>query len=149
MKCPFCRSADTKVLESRESENALRRRRECEKCGKRFTTYERIEATNLLVVKKNGEREQYSREKLRNGIVRSCQKRPVSSMQIDRALDDVEEELKKVRTGEVTSKRIGELVMQKLKRLDKVAYIRFASVYLDFKDPEDFELAMKGLMKRR
>lgn len=147
MKCPFCK-AETKVLESRESESSLRRRRECEKCGRRFTTYERVETTNLLVVKRNGEREQFSREKLRNGVIRSCQKRPVSSMQIEKLLDEIEEECKKTRTGEVKSTRIGELLMQKLKRLDKVAYIRFASVYLDFKDPEDFEDATKELLKR-
>jgi transcriptional repressor NrdR len=147
MKCPFCKKADTKVLESRESENALRRRRECEKCSKRFTTYERIETTNILVVKRNGAREQYSREKLRNGITHSTEKRPISSIQFEKMVDDIEEELKKSRTGEVTSKRIGELVMQKLKKLDKIAYIRFASVYLDFKDPEDFEAAMKEVKK--
>ena len=149
MKCTFCKKSDTKVLESREAESALRRRRECEKCRKRFTTYERVETTNLLVVKKNGERQQYSREKLRNGVLRSCEKRPVSVVQIERVIDDVEEELKKVRSGEVTSKRIGELVMQRLKKLDKVAYIRFASVYLDFRDPEDFETALQQVMRRK
>lgn len=148
MKCPFCKKADTKVLESREAESALRRRRECGKCGKRFTTYERMEATNLLVVKKSGERQQYSREKLYNGVLRSCEKRPISSVEIEKLVNDVEEDLKKSRTGEVTSKRIGELVMQRLKRLDKVAYIRFASVYLDFRDPEDFEQAMKDVKRR-
>lgn len=148
MKCPFCRKSDTKVLESREAENSLRRRRECEKCGKRFTTYERIETTNLLVIKRNGAREQYSREKLSNGIKHSTEKRPISSAQFERLIDDIEEELKKSRSGEVTSKRIGELVMQKLKKLDKIAYIRFASVYLDFKDPEDFEAAMKEVRKK-
>jgi transcriptional repressor NrdR len=148
VKCPFCKKSDTKVLESRESENSLRRRRECEKCGKRFTTYERIETTNLLVVKRNGVREQYSREKLRNGIMHSTEKRPISSVQFEKLVDDIEDELKKSRTGEVTSKRIGELVMQKLKKLDKIAYIRFASVYLDFKDPEDFEEAMKEVRRK-
>jgi transcriptional repressor NrdR len=148
VKCPFCKKSDTKVLESRESENSLRRRRECEKCGKRFTTYERIETTNILVVKRNGVREQYSRDKLRNGIMHSTEKRPISSVQFEKLVDDIEDELKKSRTGEVTSKRVGELVMQKLKKLDKVAYIRFASVYLDFKDPEDFEEAMKEVRKK-
>jgi transcriptional repressor NrdR len=148
MKCPFCERGETKVLESRESEHSLRRRRECEKCAKRFTTYERLETTNLLVVKKNKDREQFSKEKLRVGIIRSCQKRPVSSEQIDKLVDEVEEEVKKSRGDEIPSAKIGELVMRKLKRLDKVAYIRFASVYLDFKDPEDFELAMKQVMKK-
>jgi transcriptional repressor NrdR len=147
MKCPFCKK-ETKVLESRESDESLRRRRECVRCGRRFTTYERIETTNILVVKRNGDREQFNREKLHNGILRACQKRPVSSVQIAKLLDDVEEECKKSRSGEVASTRIGELVMQKLKKIDKVAYIRFASVYLDFKDPEDFEQAMKEVAKR-
>jgi len=147
MKCPFCRK-DTKVLESRESDDSLRRRRECNDCGKRFTTYERVETTNLLVVKRNGEREQFSREKLRNGLLHACQKRPISNPQIDRLLDDVEEDCKKSRSGEVTSTKIGELVMRKLKRLDKVAYIRFASVYLDFKDPDDFKLATQDLKRK-
>jgi transcriptional repressor NrdR len=148
VKCPFCKRSETKVLESRESDDALRRRRECEKCAKRFTTYERLEATNLLVVKRNGDREQFNREKIRNGIVRSCQKRPVSSVQIEKIVDDIEDEVKRSRSGEVTSKRIGELIMQRLKKTDKVAYIRFASVYLDFRDPEDFEQAMKDVKKR-
>jgi len=149
MRCSFCKKDSTKVLESRESEGALRRRRECESCGKRFTTYERVETTNLLVVKRNGQREQFSRDKLRKGVMLACQKRPVSSAQLERLLDDVEEDCKKSRSGEIASTRVGELVMQKLKRLDKVAYIRFASVYLDFKDPEDFEAATKELMKRK
>jgi len=148
MKCPYCKK-DTRVLESRESEGALRRRRECEKCGKRFTTYERVETTNLLVIKKNGDRQQFSREKLRAGIFHSTEKRPVSMAQVDKMLDDIEEELKRGRGSEVTSKHIGELVMQRLKRIDKVAYIRFASVYLDFKDPEDFETAMRDVVKRK
>ncbi len=147
MRCPFCKK-DTKVLESRESENSLRRRRECEKCAKRFTTYERVETTNLLVIKRGGEREQFSRDKIRSGVLRSCQKREVSHDQIERMIDEIEEDLKKSRSGEVTSTRIGEIVMRKLKRIDKVAYIRFASVYLDFKDPEDFEAAMKEVMKK-
>jgi transcriptional repressor NrdR len=147
MRCPHCAGA-TKVLESRESDQSLRRRRECDKCDKRFTTYERVETTNLLVVKRSGEREQFHREKMRSGVLRACQKRPVSSDQIDRFLDEVEEECKKVRTGEIASSRIGELLMQRLKRLDKVAYIRFASVYLDFKDPEDFTAASKDLKRK-
>jgi transcriptional repressor NrdR len=149
MKCPFCKRGETKVLESRESEDSLRRRRECVKCAKRFTTYERVETTNILVVKRSGDREQFNREKLHNGVLRACEKRPVSSAQIEQLLDEVEEECKKSRTGEVTSTRIGEIIMQKLKKLDKVAYIRFASVYLDFKDPEDFEAATRELVKTR
>ena len=147
MKCPYCKKADTRVLESRDAEGSLRRRRECEKCAKRFTTYERIESTNVLIIKKNGDRQQFNREKLRNGILRSTEKRPVSSAQVDKLIDDVQEEIGKSKTGEVQSTKIGELTMQKLKRLDKVAYIRFASVYLDFKDPEDFQTAMKDVKK--
>lgn len=149
MKCPFCKRGETRVLESRQSELSLRRRRECVKCEQRFTTYERQETTNVLVAKRNGERQQFSREKLRTGIVRSCEKRPVTSDQIDKVVDDIEEEIKKTRAGEIQSKRIGEMVMRRLKRLDKVAYIRFASIYLDFKDPEDFESAVKEVLAKR
>ena len=148
MRCPQCSRVETRVLESREAGDALRRRRECAKCGRRFTTYERVETTNLLVVKRDGTREQYDRAKLRSGILRAIQKRPVSSTQIERACDAVEEALKKARSGEVRSTRIGELVMQQLKRLDKIAYIRFASVYRDFKDPEDFEAAIQEVERK-
>jgi len=149
MKCPFCKKEETRVLESRQSEDSLRRRRECKKCGRRFTTYERQEATNLLVVKRNGARQMFSREKLRRGLLRACEKRPVSIDQMENALDRVEDQVRKKRIGEVSSKVIGELVMKQLKRLDKVAYIRFASVYLDFKDPEDFENALQEVQKRK
>ena len=149
MKCPFCKKTDTKVLESRDAEGALRRRRECIKCDKRFTTYERMEATNLFVVKRNGSRQQYNREKLRNGIMRACEKRPISSVQIDKMIEEIESELRTVRASEVPSTKIGELVMRHLKHVDKIAYIRFASVYLDFKDPEDFEAATRELMKKK
>jgi transcriptional repressor NrdR len=149
MRCPYCAKDETRVLESRQTKDALRRRRECGKCGRRFTTYERLETTNLLVVKRNGAREQYDRAKLRSGIIKACQKRPVSSSAIEHACDGVEDALKKARTGEIASTRVGELVMQQLKRLDKVAYIRFASVYRDFKDPEDFEAAVQEVERKR
>lgn len=148
MRCPYCTKSETRVLESRETQDALRRRRECDKCGRRFTTYERLETTNLLVVKRNGAREQYDRAKLRTGILKACQKRPVAAEQIERACDAVEDALKKARTGEVASTRVGELVMQQLKRIDKIAYIRFASVYRDFKDPEDFEAAIQEVERK-
>lgn len=149
MRCPFCKKAQTRVLESRQSESALRRRRECIKCQKRFTTYERQETTNILVVKRSGERQQFTREKLRRGLQHACEKRPVSSEQIERLIDWIEDQVKRNRSGEITSKRIGELVMRKLKKIDKVAYIRFASIYLEFKDPEDFERALEEFMKKR
>lgn len=148
MKCPFCKRSETKVLESRQSEGSLRRRRECLKCTKRFTTYERMETTNLLIIKRSGDRQQFNRDKLRRGLLHSTEKRPISSEQIEGMLDEIEEELKRGRATEVPSKRIGDLVMKKLKRLDKIAYIRFAAVYLDFKDPEDFEIALKELLAK-
>ena len=149
MRCPFCKRSQTKVLESRQGEDTLRRRRECKKCGKRYTTYERQETTNVLVVKNSGGREQYDPEKIRTGIRRACEKRPVSSDQIEKIITRIEDHIKKSRSGEVSSKKIGELIMKGLKRIDKVAYIRFASVYLDFKDPEDFNNALKELVKKR
>ncbi len=149
MFCPLCKKGDTRVLESRESENALRRRRECTKCLRRFTTYERVETTNVVVIKRDGTREQFDRDKLKNGIVRSCQKRPVTTAQVDAAIESIENDLRSGPKDEITSTKIGQLVMKYLKKLDKVAYIRFASVYLDFKDPEDFESAMKEVMGKK
>ncbi len=149
MLCPLCKKGDTRVLESRESENSLRRRRECIKCLRRFTTYERVETTNIVVIKRDGTREQFDRDKLKNGIVRSCQKRPVATAQVDTLVEAIENDLKSGPKDEITSTKIGQLVMKHLKKLDKVAYIRFASVYLDFKDPEDFESAMKEVMGKK
>lgn len=148
MRCLFCKKGDTKVLESRDTDDALRRRRECLKCEKRFTTYERVEATNLLVIKRSGTREGFNREKLRSGILHACEKRSVTNEQIERMLDRIEEQAKKSRTGEISSETLGQIVMRELKRIDKVAYIRFASVYLDFKDPEDFQEALNTMRKR-
>lgn len=149
MQCVFCKKGDTRVLESRQSDVSLRRRRECKKCGKRFTTYERMEATNVLVVKRSGARQLFSRDKIRRGLLRACEKRPVSAEQVEKLLDRVEEKIKKRRSGEIKSERLGEMVMRELKRLDKVAYIRFASVYLDFKDPEDFSEALLEIQRRK
>lgn len=140
MKCPFCFKEETKVVDSRETPDLseTRRRRECLNCEKRFTTYERIEGVDIFLIKKDGSRENFSREKLKAGIVRACEKRPVSLDKIESAIDDIEIKLRKY-DGEVPTKDVGALVMKKLKSLDKVAYIRFASVYRDFKDVSDFE----------
>ena len=149
MKCPFCGTEDTKVTDSRDSSEAfeIRRRRECEKCGKRFTTYERIESHPLVVIKKDGRREEFSREKLMGGIVKSCQKRDVSVEKMEEAGREIESSLREEDTSEIPSGRIGELVSRKLRKLDKVAYIRFASIYKDFEDVKDFEKEIKSIMK--
>ncbi len=149
MKCPFCGTEDTKVTDSRDSSEAfeIRRRRECEKCGKRFTTYERIESHPLVVIKKDGRREEFSREKLMSGIIKSCQKRDVSMEKMEEAGREIESSLREEDTSEIPSGRIGELVSRKLRKLDKVAYIRFASIYKDFEDVADFEKEIKSIMK--
>ena len=149
MRCPFCSSTETKVIDKRDSENLLatRRRRECLKCSKRFTTYERIETQELTIVKKDNERELYNRKKLLTGILKACEKRPIKREQIDIIVDEVEIELRNMPTTEIDSKSIGELVMSKLRQIDKVAYIRFASVYRDFADIKSFEKELKSLKK--
>ncbi len=149
MICPYCNSKETKVVDKRDnlSLRATRRRRECLKCKKRFTTYERTEQSDLIVIKKDKRREPFNREKLKNGLIKSCQKRPVSYETIENVLNEIESELRKKTKTEVTSREIGELVMKKLKKLDKVAYIRFASVYRDFQDISSFEKELKSLKK--
>ncbi len=149
MKCPYCGSKETEVVETRDSEDTetIRRRRECTKCGKRFTTYERIENVNLVVIKKDGRREQFNRDKLKGGIIRSCEKTKVSLEDIEKIVAEVERELRSADSVEVESKRIGQLVSAKLKTLDKVAYIRFSSVFKRFVDVEDFEKEVKRLIK--
>ncbi len=148
MKCPFCGAEDTKVTDSRDSDEAeIRRRRECEKCSKRFTTYERIEAHPLVVIKKDGRREEFSKEKLLGGIAKSCQKRDVSMETIEEAVRAIESSLRNEDKSEIPSEVIGELVANKLKKLDKVAYIRFASIYKDFEDVTDFEKEIKSIKK--
>jgi transcriptional repressor NrdR len=151
MKCPYCGATETKVIDKRETENleATRRRRECLKCEKRFTTYERIENIELLVVKKNGVREQFDRQKLSKGILRCCIKRPISQEKIDGVVDYVESELRNRESTEIKSREVGDIVMKRLKRIDKVAYIRFASVYRDFADLEEFEKELKKLLKKK
>ncbi len=151
MKCPYCQHGETKVTDKRDSEDssATRRRRECLKCEKRFTTYEKIETSNILIIKKDGTKEQYSREKLRKGFKKACEKRPVSDEKIESDIDAIEMQLIKKENSESTSKEIGELAMKSLKKLDKVAFIRFASVYREFADVEDFEEELKKLPKRQ
>ncbi len=150
IKCPYCYDENTKVLDKRETEENLvtRRRRECLKCNKRFTTYERIE-TDLIVIKKDNRREKFSREKLKSGITRATEKRPISPEQIEQLLDNIEATLRSKNSSEIPTIIIGELVMKKLKSLDKVAYIRFASVYREFEDPSSFIEEIKVLTKRK
>lgn len=150
MKCPYCAHDETKVMDKRETEEleATRRRRECLKCGKRFTTYERIEEADIVVVKKDGSRERFNRQKLINGLLKACEKRPITTDKIEALVDSVESDLRKRDTVEVDSKIVGKLAMKKLKSLDKVAYIRFASVYLEFEDLARFEEELDRLQKK-
>ncbi len=149
MKCPYCGSQETEVVETRDSEDlqTIRRRRACLKCEKRFTTYERIENINLVVIKKDGTREQFDRDKLKSGIIRSCEKTTVSMDQIEKIVTQAERELLNAESVEVESKKIGQMVAVRLKKLDKVAYIRFSSVFKRFVDIEDFEKEVKRLIK--
>lgn len=149
MKCPYCGSTESEVVETRASEDVdtIRRRRECLKCEKRFTTYERIENVNLVVIKKDGKREQFDRDKLKSGIVRSCEKTTVSMEAIEKIVTEVERELRGGDSVEVESKKIGQMVASRLKKIDKVAYIRFSSVFKRFVDVEDFEEEVKRLIK--
>lgn len=144
MRCPYCNS-ETKVTNKRDSEGETRRRRECLKCKKRFTTYEKIEMKEIRVIKKDNSRELFDSEKLKKGLIRACEKRPVSIEKIDAIVKDIENKLKTSNKKEVTSNFIGELVMKALKKTDKIAYIRFASVYRDFKDVSDFKKEIKEL----
>lgn len=144
MKCPFCGHIDSQVLESRlvEEGEAIRRRRECDKCGKRFTTFEKVRRTVLLVIKKDGSREPFDREKIKRGILRAIEKRPVSLDSVEKAVDEIEREMLRRESEEIPSKVIGSAVLRKLKKLDRVAWLRFASVYLEFENMDDFEKAM-------
>lgn len=147
MRCLFCDHQDTEVVETRENEDlaATRRRRACPKCQKRFTTYERVETTPLLVIKKDARREPFSRDKLRNGIMKASQKRPIGMDLIDNLVDEVEKELMGKQSNEIFAKTIGSMVLRKLKKIDKVAYLRYASVYLDFENLSDFEEMIEKL----
>jgi len=148
MRCPFCGHIEDKVVDSRESRegDTIRRRRECLKCGRRFTSYERLEEVPILIVKKDGRREPFDRQKLLRGIMSACQKRPVSLGALEEAVGDIQARLMELPDREVPSRNLGELVMDALKRIDSVAYVRFASVYRDFKDLPDFVKALEGLM---
>ncbi len=144
MKCPYCSNEESKVTNKRESPSGIRRRRECLKCKKRFTTYEKIEREDFYVVKKDGRREKFSREKLEDGIEKAFEKRPVPKEKIEQMINEIEEQLRR-RGKEVKSSLIGQVTMRKIKKLDHVAYIRFASVYRDFKDVKDFKEELKDL----
>lgn len=149
MKCPFCGDDDTRVLDSRSADDnrSIRRRRQCEACHKRFTTYEKVETIPLIIIKKDNNREPYDRSKIEAGIVRSCHKRPISAAQITAIVDDIETELFNREEREISTIFIGELVMNKLKTLDPVAYVRFASVYREFKDVNTFMDELKKILE--
>ncbi|MDY2790243.1 MAG: transcriptional regulator NrdR [Lachnospiraceae bacterium] len=150
MKCPFCAHENTKVIDSRPADdnNSIRRRRECEKCGKRFTTYEKIESIPLVVIKKDNNRETYDRSKIEKGILQSCHKRPVSVDQIERTVDNIENRIFNMELKEIESSVIGEIVMEELMNLEEVAYVRFASVYREFKDVNTFMNEIKKILSK-
>ena len=148
MKCTYCGHSETKVIHSRESEDITRRRRECLKCEKRFTTYERPESIQIYIIKKDNSREQYDREKLKRGLLRACEKRPISMNKIDGIINKIEAKLRINNAKEIQSKSIGEEVAKQLKKIDKVAYIRFASVYREFADLGDFKKEIQELLKK-
>jgi len=151
MKCPFCSHLDDKVVDSREGRagDLIRRRRECLECGKRFTTYERIDEIPYMVIKKDGRREKFDRHKILQGLLRACEKRPVPTAKLEALVDDAERFVNEAKDRERTTSEIGEQLMVRLKKLDKVAYVRFASVYLDFKDVKEFMAELKNLLKDR
>ncbi|MCX7918065.1 MAG: transcriptional regulator NrdR [bacterium] len=151
MRCPYCHHAEDKVIDSREAKDgmAIRRRRECERCGRRFTTYEYIEEIPLMIIKKDGRREPFSREKLLAGIQKACEKRPVATETIESMVNEIIAVLTSTVVQEIPSSRIGELVMKRLRNLDHVAYVRFASVYQEFKDTEDFLSELQALLGKK
>jgi len=150
MKCPYCGSTELKVIDKRSTDNdlSIRRRRECINCQKRFTTYERLENIPIVVIKKDGTRAQFDRNKLLSGVLKACEKTDVTKEQIDKLADEVETELRNEDMTEIPSKKVGVLVMKKLKKLNKVAYIRFASVYKEFRDLEEFDKEVTKLLKK-
>ena len=150
MKCPFCGHENTRVIDSRPAEenNSIRRRRVCDECDKRFTTYEKVETIPLIIIKKDNNRETYDRSKIEAGVLRACHKRPISAGQIERLVDDVETVVFKREEKEISSETIGEYVMEKLKGLDMVAYVRFASVYREFKDVNTFMDELKKVLDK-
>lgn len=150
MRCPYCNHADTRVIDSRPAEdgNSIRRRRCCDECGKRFTTYEKVETIPLIVIKKDCNREQYDRAKIESGILSACYKRPISANDIQRTVEKVETEIFAREEKEISTSAIGEIVMEKLKELDEVAYVRFASVYREFKDVNTFMSEIKKILEK-
>ena len=150
MKCPYCGHEEDKVVDSRSSQegDAIRRRRECLKCQRRYTTYEHIEGVSLMVVKKDGRRESFDRKKILSGLVKSCEKRPVSVEKLEDTVDDIERTLQRNFDKEVESVEVGELIMQRLGKLDQVAYVRFASVYREFKDVNQFMKELKQILAK-
>ena len=151
MKCPFCSFAETRVIDSRPAEdnNSIRRRRVCDECGKRFTTYEKVETIPLIIIKKDKNRETYDRTKLEAGVLRACHKRPITAQQITNIVDSVETDIFSMEEKEIESRVIGELVMKQLKDVDAVAYVRFASVYREFKDVNTFMDELKNVLKSK
>ena len=151
MKCPFCGHPEDKVVDSRTSSDgiAIRRRRECLACGKRFTTYEHVEEQRLMVIKKDGRREPFDRQKLLGGLVKACEKRPISMEQLEQLVDEIERDISRQVEHEIPSAQIGERVMKRLQEMDPVAYVRFASVYREFKDAEQFMREMGDLLAKK
>ena len=151
MKCPYCNHPDTRVIDSRPAEDgsAIRRRRSCDECGKRFTTYEKVETIPLIIIKKDNNREQYNRSKIERGIIRACYKRPVSAEAIQKTVERIEIKIFNLEAKEVSSTDVGEIFMDELKELDEVAYVRFASVYREFKDVNTFMDEIKKMMLDR
>ncbi|MGG7057498.1 transcriptional regulator NrdR [Clostridium nigeriense] len=151
MRCPFCSFEESKVVDSRSTDDntTIRRRRECLKCNKRYTTYEKVEDIPILVVKRDSTRENFNKEKIINGLIRACQKRPVSRMQIEELAEDIEKTISNKMITEVNSKIIGEMVMERLKELDEISYVRFASVYREFKDINTFLEEIKNLVSKK
>jgi len=151
MKCPFCGSAESKVIDKRETDNdeSTRRRRECLACQKRFTTYENVELASLTIIKKEGIRQQFDRRKILSGLIKACEKRKISIQQLEKVADEIEADLRNLGVPEISSQLVGEKVMEKLKALDDIAYIRFASVYREFTDLTSFEKELKTLLKKK
>ena len=149
MKCPFCASTESRVIDTRSAEGGIRRRRECQDCGRRFTTYERVAPLRLMVIKQDGRREPFARDKILGGIQIACAKRPIDTESIEELVSGIESELYHRGSREVTSREIGEMVMQNLRRLDEVAYIRFATIYRRFADVEDLADEIESLQERR
>ena len=150
MKCPFCSCMDSKVIDSRVSEDgtSIRRRRECAECNKRYTTYEKIESTPILVIKSNGNRQRFDLAKIKNGIIKACEKRPVPMAKIEKLVSDIEKQVNNTLAQEISSKKIGDMVMEGLKDLDEVAYVRFASVHRQFKDINTLREEIEKLISR-